>query len=104
MLAVLTTYDDIGNHVVDGPDDHDFTEIDRDTIVAHLNAAPDNAAIIGNEFDVEYGIVRGGSGADNNFFYGLMPLEDPNDMEGGELTAAEAVSAAMSEMEIELSN
>jgi hypothetical protein len=70
-----------------------------DTVVAYLEANPRHAVVL-HEFhnddsvftyDPPVYILRGASETLNNFYYGDMPAEDPNDANGGDLTAEEAL-------------
>lgn len=60
---------------------------------AYLNASPRNALVIGGAKKVY--VLRGASEQPNNFYYGLWPAEDPNDAEGGDLTASQAIAEAL---------
>lgn len=65
----------------------------------YLNDDPAHAVIIhGTDravFTPELYVLRGASEDLDNFYWGLMPAEDPNDAEGGDLTAAQALQAAL---------
>lgn len=68
-------------------------------VVDYLNANPRNAVVITDieeESDEcvattpQY-IIRGASESLDNFYFGSMPAEDPNDSSGGDLTAEQAL-------------
>jgi hypothetical protein len=60
-------------------------------MIRHLKASPRNAIeILG-----EVAVWRGAGGDDSNYYYQSLPLTDPNDAEGGDLTAEQAVVEAL---------
>ncbi len=67
-----------------------FDDAPIEDVVTYLNESPRNAVILN-----EVAIFRGASDEPDNFFYADLPLEDLNDVDGGDLTAAQAVEAAL---------
>jgi len=72
-------------------------------VVAYLNESPRHAVVLVGSEDEVFGkvtfeqalyVLRGASEALDNFYYGHMPAEDPNDADGGDVDALEAVRAA----------
>ena len=63
-------------------------------VVTYLEADPRHAIVIQGKARQVY-VLRGASEELNNFFYGDMPAEDPNDADGGDLTARQAVTEAV---------
>lgn len=72
-------------------------------VVAYLNDDPRNAVVLVGSRDAFFGektfepslyVIRGASEGLDNFYYGHMPAEDPNDADGGDVDALEAVRAA----------
>ncbi len=72
-------------------------------VVAYLNESPRHAVVlVGSEckvfgkvtFEPALFVLRGASEKLDNFYYGHMPAEDPNDSDGGDIDALEAVRAA----------
>lgn len=71
-----------------------------------LEEEPGNAVIIhggrdsffgGIDYDPPIYILRGAGEDLSNFYYGEMPAENPNDADGGDLTAEEAIGASIGE-------
>lgn len=79
-------------------------ELTADQAESYLNSGQRNALVLMSARDDTTGIlpvfepniyvVRGASGKLDNFYYGDMPAEDPNDAEGGDLTAIQAIAYA----------
>lgn len=72
-------------------------------VVAYLDASARHAVVIVDLDEVsgecvaqapQY-VLRGASEQLDNFYFGAYPAEDPNDADGGQLTAAEALAAAL---------
>lgn len=72
-------------------------------VVSYLNDDPRHAVVLVGSTDELFGektfepslyVLRGASEALNNFYYGHMPADDPNDADGGDVDALEAVRAA----------
>ncbi len=72
-------------------------------IIDYLNENPRHAITI-HDLNEESGectahnpqyILRGASEELNNYYYGPVPAEDPNDASGGDLTAEEALKEAL---------
>lgn len=70
-------------------------------VEAYLNENPRHAVVLhaGKDdyfdlisYDPPLYVLRGASEELNNFYYGTMPAEDPNDAEGGTYTAEEALA------------
>ena len=64
-----------------------------DDVVAYLESDPSNAVFVLGPRP-QY-IVRGASGGLNNFYYGDLPAIDPNNAEGGDLMAEEALERTL---------
>jgi len=76
-------------------------------VVSYLKQSPRNAVvIIDADTDISgvvessgpHYVMRGASGELNNYYWGHYPAEDPNDAEGGHLTAEQAVRQAVEDM------
>lgn len=70
-------------------------------VEAYLNSDPRHAVVLHSGYDDYFELtpfdppiyVLRGAGEDlNNFYWGDMPAEDPNDAEGGDLTAEQALA------------
>lgn len=79
------------------------TTVTANEVVAYLNADPRHAVVLHESKDDFYGrtvfspelyVLRGAGEDLQNFYWGEMPAEDPNDAEGGDLTADNALAAA----------
>jgi hypothetical protein len=75
-----------------------------DSAVKYLEESPANALVItdADAKDVDSTAKRtaqyvlcGASGGSDNYFYGSMPSDDPNDARGGDITARVAVNEAV---------
>lgn len=66
----------------------------------YLNADPQNSIVIyaidGRDLQRPLFIIRGASEALDNFYYGEHPPEDPGDVDGGDLTAADVLGELIS--------
>ncbi len=74
-----------------------------DEVVVFLNASPRNAVVITDLVEAsgecvattpQY-VLRGASERPDNFYFGSVPAEDPNDANGGDLTAKAALNGAL---------
>lgn len=70
---------------------HDLT---LDQAVDYLEENPRHALVIVGSAGEVY-VLRGAGDDLCNFYYGYYPAEDPNDANGGDLTAREAVNASL---------
>jgi hypothetical protein len=90
MIATLTT---------DGILEGTRGEYSLRQIANHLNESPQNSAVI--HLTKDWYILRGAGGGLDNFYYGEMPAENPNDAEGGSLTAGLAILKVLEEQRLE---
>ena len=87
MQAVLTDYDHINDH-------QQPASVTAEQALAHLFEKTDNAVVIvGQVYRVA--VWCGAGGSLNSYYHQELPLEDPNDAEGGDLDAEQAMLAAM---------
>ncbi len=72
-----------------------FQNLPDTQVVDYLNQNPRHAAVVdrGEEFYV--GVFRGASDAADNFYIAALPMEDPNDADGGDWTADVALAEAL---------
>ena len=72
-------------------------------VVDYLQENPRHAVILHGSHDEHFGdtvyddrfyVLRGAGEGLDEFWYGVMPCEDPEDDDGGDLTAAQALSHA----------
>lgn len=75
-------------------------------VEVYLNADPRHAVLLFGGKDEIFGtlkyepalyILRGASEGLDNFYWGTLPAEDPNDAEGGDLAADQAIGQAAGE-------
>ena len=86
----------------------DEKEFKPQELIDYLNESPRHAlAITGFEEESDECEIKnavyvlcGASDQPDNYYYGLLPAEDPNDAEGGDLTAKEAISLALDLMTV----
>lgn len=67
-----------------------YTEETQQAAADFLNLSPRNAVQILTDEGCEYAVWRGASDELNNFYYQMLPLEEP-DAEGWDFTAIEAL-------------
>ena len=72
----------------------EFKRLKKSMIVSYLNQNPRNAVVIDKD-GVQIAVFRGASDEPNNFYTQVLPLEDPNDADGGEYTAEQAIDFAL---------
>jgi len=95
VQAFLVKHDDDWGGIMcraisgDGPGPLDLSQ---EEIVRWLKSDPSHAVVFPDRMRF---ILRGASEALENFYWGDLPSEDPNDAEGGDLTAEEVVKSAL---------
>lgn len=89
LSIIFTDYNNMASMNIDSAQDKS-----RQEVISYLNASPENAVVIPlDEFNY-VAVFRGAGGDLNNFYYQESPLSDPNDANGGDLTAEQAFDNA----------
>ena len=88
LKAFKTKYDQMGNPP------GQMQSMMTSQMIKYLDADPSNALIVETKLGT-YAVFRGAGGGADNFFYQELPISDPNDAEGGDLTAEDAIHSIM---------